>query len=260
MADDKNHLDHFEIDELDKAEEKKRSRRRKIISIASLLLILVVFVVFTMTVGSRLLDLVADSSKFRHWIEAQGIWGRFTFVGIMCLQVVVAIMPGEIIEIGAGYAFGAVEGMILCLIGAAIGSAIIYAFTKRYGIRMVEAFISRDKINSMKFIRDSKRLDVLVFILFFIPGTPKDVITYFIGLTPMSLRTFLIISSIARIPSVISSTIGGNALGMKNYTFAVLVFAITAVVSLIGLLIYNRISKQKEKDEDVHESSEHIDV
>jgi uncharacterized membrane protein YdjX (TVP38/TMEM64 family) len=258
--DDKSHSDSIEIDEIDEEEEKKLSRKRKIISIVSLLVIIIIFLAITFTVGNQLLELIADPKQFRHWIDAQGIWGRFTLVGIMCLQVVVAIMPGEVIEIGAGYAFGAVEGMILCLVGAAIGSAIIYAFTKRYGVRMVEAFISRDKINSMKFIKDSKRLDVLVFILFFIPGTPKDVMTYFIGLTPMSLRTFLIISSIARIPSVISSTIGGNALGMKDYTFAVLVFAVTAVVSLIGLLIYNKISKQKEKDEDIHDSSEHTDL
>jgi Uncharacterized conserved protein len=229
-------------------EDAKSVRRRKLISAASFLLLAVVFGAAYMTVGNQILALASDPNKFRLWIDSQGFWGRFTFIGIMCLQVVIAIIPGEIIEIGAGYAFGAVEGMLLCLAGAALGSAIIYLFTKRFGIKMVEAFVSQDKIKSLKFIKDAKRLDLLVFILFFIPGTPKDVLTYFIGLTPMSLRTFLIISSFARIPSVISSTIGGNALGMKDYTFAVLVFAVTAVVSLIGIVIYNKILKHKEKD------------
>lgn len=229
-------------------EDAKSVRRRKWISAASFLLLLIIFGALYMTVGNQILSLAADPDKFRLWIDAQGFWGWLTFIGIMCLQVVIAIIPGELIEIAAGYAFGAVEGMFLCLVGAALGSAIIYRFTKRFGIRMVEAFVSRDKINSLKFIKDSKRLDLLVFILFFIPGTPKDVLTYFIGLTPMSLRTFLILSSVARIPSVISSTIGGNALGMQNYTFAVLVFAVTAVISLIGVFIYNKILKHKEKE------------
>jgi uncharacterized membrane protein YdjX (TVP38/TMEM64 family) len=239
-------------------EDPKSARKRKWISAASFLLLLVIFGALYMTVGNQILTLASDPKQFRQWINSQGFWGWLTFIGIMCLQVVVAIIPGELFEIGAGYAFGAAEGMILCLVGAAIGSTIIYLFTKRFGIRMVEAFVSRDKINSLKFIKDSKRLDLLVFILFFIPGTPKDVLTYFIGLTPMSLRTFLILSSIARIPSVISSTIGGNALGMKDYTFAVLVFAVTAVISLIGILIYNKILKHKEKE--VENDAQHIDL
>ena len=117
---------------------------------------------------------------------------------------------------------------------------------------MVDAFISREKINSLKFIKSSRRLNLLMFILFFIPGTPKDLFTYFAGLTPMKLHTFLMISTIARIPSVITSTIGGHALGTQQYVFAAVVFAITIIVSLIGILVYRRISKQekeKEKEE-----------
>ena len=132
--------------------------------------------------------------------------------------------------------------MLLCLVGAALGSVIIYGLTKQFGIRMVEAFVSREKIQSLKFLQNTKKLNILIFILFFIPGTPKDLFTYFIGLTPMKLRTFLILSSIARIPSVISSTIGGEALGLQNYTFAIAVFILTAAISGIGLLIYRKIT------------------
>lgn len=234
--------------DLQKDEDPKQIKRRKIVSGISLLSIAVLFVIIAIAVGKPLLEFVSDSERFRLWVSSQGFWGRLSLIGLMCLQVVIAIIPGEVIEIGAGYAFGAIEGMFLCLIGAAIGSSIIFLFTKHFGIRMVEAFVSREKINSLKFIKDSKRLDVLIFILFFIPGTPKDIITYFVGWTPMKLRTFLILSSIARIPSVISSTIGGNAIGMKDYTFAVLVFVITAVISIIGVIIYNKILKHNKKD------------
>ncbi len=240
--------------DMPKVEDEKQIKHKKIVSGLSLLSIVIFFVIITITVGKPLLEFVSDSEKFRIWVDSQGFWGRLTLIGLMCLQVVIAIIPGEVIEIGAGYAYGAIEGMFLCLIGAAIGSAIIFLFTKHFGIKMVEAFISREKINSLKFIKDSKKLNLLIFILFFIPGTPKDVITYFVGLTPISLRTFLILSSIARIPSVISSTIGGNALGMKDYTFAILVFAITAVISIIGVIIYNKILKHNEKDGDKNDT------
>lgn len=231
-----------------KLDEKQYRRRRKIVSGISFALLCALFGVVCFY-AKPLLELVADPERFRVWIDSQGILGYVTFVAIMCLQVVIAVIPGEVVEIGAGYAFGAVPGMLLCLVGVAVGSTIIYGFTKLFGYKMVEAFISREKIGTLKFIRGSKRLNLLVFLLFFIPGTPKDVITYFIGLTPMKLRTFLLISSVARIPSVISSTMGGHALGLQNYMFAVMVFAITAAMSLIGILIYRRMCRRENQAE-----------
>ena len=226
-----------------KREDRQYKRRRRVISTLSFLLLCGLFgVVFFY--AKPLMELVADPERFRTWIAGQGLLGYVTFVAIMCLQVIIAIIPGEVVEIGAGYAFGAIPGTLLCLVGAAAGSAVIYGFIKVFGYKMVEAFISREKIQSLRFIQNSKRLNLLIFLLFFIPGTPKDIITYFIGLTPMKLGTFLLISSVARIPSVISSTMGGHALGMQNYMTAILVFVITATMSLIGILIYRKISSQ----------------
>ena len=86
-----------------------------------------------------------------------------------------------------------------------------------------------------------------MFILFFIPGTPKDIMTYFVPLTHMKLGHFLLLSGVARLPSVITSTVGGNALGSGNHWFAVAVFAITAVLSAAGIWMYRRIVKRKEE-------------
>ena len=84
------------------------------------------------------------------------------------------------------------------------------------------------------------------FLLLFIPGTPKDLVCYLAGLTDMKLTEFFIISVTARVPSVITSTVGGDALGLKNYTFAVIVFALTALISVAGILIYKRVCAKKE--------------
>lgn len=86
---------------------------------------------------------------------------------------------------------------------------------------------------------------MLCFLIFFIPGTPKDALTYFIPLTDMKLSTFLFITTIARIPSIITSTIGGHAIGVENYIFSILVFVITGIISLVGLYIYKKISQKK---------------
>ena len=232
----------------DPQDERKYLIRRRVVSIVSFLILIGFFAVVAVYVGKPMINLAKDPETFRLWVDSHGFGGKLAMVGMMVLQVVVAVIPGEALEIGAGYAFGAWEGLLLCLIGAAIGSAIIFFFVKLLGVKMVEAFISREKINSLKFIKSSRRLNLLIFI----PGTPKDLFTYFAGLTPMKLHTFLMISTIARIPSVITSTIGGHALGTQQYVFAAVVFAITIIVSLIGILVYRRISKQekeKEKEE-----------
>lgn len=228
-------------------QDKSYNKKRKIYGIISLVALVTFFIVIGIIAGKPMLDFISQPEKFQEWASSQGILGRLTIIGIMTLQVVFAAIPGEVIEIGAGYAFGAVEGTLLCIIGAAVGSVVIFYLTRLFGVKLVEIFISREKINSLNFIKDSKKLNLLIFILFFIPGTPKDLFTYFIGLTPMKLTTFLIISSIARIPSVITSTIGGNALGSQNYSFAVIVFAITAIMSIAGILVYRKISKKNNK-------------
>lgn len=229
---------------------KDYNKRRKIVSIVSFTVLAAFFAVITIVLWKPLTDTFSQPENFRTWVNSHGIMGRLAFIGIMALQIVFAVIPGEPIEIGAGYTFGSIEGMLLCLVGAAIGSAIVFSFVKLLGIRLVEAFISREKIYSMRFLKESKKLSLLTFIVFFIPGTPKDVITYFIGLTPMKLTTFLMISSIARIPSVITSTMTGDALGTQNYTMAIWVFVITAIISLIGAIVYNRISKRKQLEEE----------
>lgn len=185
-----------------------------------------------------MMDFLKDPVALKRHLEGYGIFGGFILVMIMCLQVVFVFLPGEIVEVLAGFVYGSIEGMFLCLIGAALGSIIIYLFVKKLGIRFIDRFLGKGKLDKVSFLRNNDKLDILIFIIFFIPGTPKDIITYFIPLTDMKLSKFLMITSVARIPSVISSTIGGNALGMAQYEFTIFVFAVTGIFSLIGLYFY----------------------
>ena len=171
--------------------------------------------------------------------------GRLAFVGISVLQILVAIIPGEPIELFAGYAYGFWLGTLLCELGIVIGGALVFGFVHRFGRKAVEVFFPREKIDSLRFLQNEQRLELWVFILFFIPGTPKDIMTYFVPLTHMKLGRFLLLSGVARLPSVITSTIGGNALGTGNRWFAVAVFAATAILSAAGVWIYRRICKRK---------------
>ena len=196
-------------------------------------------------VGKPMIEFVREPERFRAWVDSSGFVSRVIFVGMVIFQLIIALIPGEPLEMGAGYAFGAVEGTILCIIGCVIGSALVFLFVRRFGVKLVEVFFPREKIRSLRFLQDSRRLNLLTFIVFFIPGTPKDLLSYFIGLTDMKLGTWLLITAVARIPSIVTSTVTGDALGLKDYQFALIAFGVTLALSLIGILVYRRLSARR---------------
>ncbi len=247
-------------DSATKAAESKHKRSvgaKRAIAIVSLLVFVALMVWVTIYVGIPLLKELFGGTQateegigsFKRLVEQSPIKGRLVYIGIQILQVFVALIPGEVVEIAGGLAFGAIEGMALSLLGVAIASSIVFLLTKTLGVKFVELFVEREKIDSFKLISSDNRLNSLVFLVFFIPGTPKDMLTYLVGLTRMKLGTFLMLSLVARIPSVISSTWGGEALMKGDYKMAIIIFGVTAVVSAIGLLIYNRVSKKKKTAE-----------
>lgn len=196
-------------------------------------------------VGKPMVEFVREPERFRAWVDSSGFVSRVIFVGMVVFQLIIALIPGEPLEMGAGYAFGAVEGTILCIIGCVIGSALVFLFVRRFGVKLVEVFFPREKIRSLRFLQDSRRLNLLTFIVFFIPGTPKDLLSYFIGLTDMKLGTWLLITAVARIPSIVTSTVTGDALGLKDYQFALIAFGVTLALSLAGILVYRRLSARR---------------
>ena len=221
-------------------------RHKKVLGISSIIIAVFFSIAIFIFVGKPLVSFVSNPESFRQWVDNFGIWGRIIFVGMIILQVVVAIIPGEPFEIAAGYAFGAIEGTLLCLIGMIIGSIVIFLLVRKFGVMLVEVFFSRKKIESLKFLSDNRKLSSLFFIIMLIPGTPKDLLSYFAGLTKMKLTTWILIVSISRIPSIITSAIGGNALGEKKYIFAIIAFVVTIAISAVGLLIYNKIQAKNE--------------
>ncbi len=231
----------------DKAREEK-NKTQKALSI----FVLTLFGIFVLAVswfaGRPLVRFVSAPEAFRAWVDASGVWGRLAFVGMVVLQIIIAIIPGEPLEIGAGYAFGMLEGTLLCMAGAALGSAAVFLLVRRFGVRLVEVLYSRERIMSLRFLRDRKRMKVLAFLIMLIPGTPKDLLSYFMGLTDIKLSSWLLIATAARIPSIVTSTMGGGALGMKNYQFAALVFAATVVLSGAGFFVYKRIANVRRGD------------
>ena len=217
---------------------------KKTLAIIVFALVVLLMAVVCVFVGIPLARFVSKPDEFRVWINSFGVWGSLVFILLTAFQTIFAFIPGEPFELFAGYAFGFWQGTLFSLLGIIIGSIVVFLFTKKFGSKFVELFFSKEKIESIKFFKDKKKLYIITFIVFFIPGTPKDLLTYVSGLTPLKLWHWLLLTSIARIPSIVTSTISGNALGEQEYVYAIITFAVTLVISIIGLLIYNKINKE----------------
>ncbi len=227
-------------------DDKKKLFLKRILGIASLVIAFGLACLLAYYVLFRFFDL-KSSESFQTFIEGYGWKGWIVALGIQFLQVFVAIIPGEFVEVGMGLAFGPVEGAILCLAGVALASALLFVLIKKWGTKLVELFIDPKKINEFRFINSEKKLNTLVFILFLIPGTPKDLLTYVVPLTRMKLSEFLCITLIARIPSVVSSTAGGALFGNGNYISGIILLLITGAVSVGGICLYNFIMKKRSE-------------
>ena len=220
------------------------TRKSKRKSLAAVLVFCLLSAAALVLIGPPMVEFFKNPQQVRDWVEQKGAWAQIGFIGMVAVQVIIALIPGEPLEIAAGYAFGAVEGTLLCLVGIALGSSIVFWFVRILGMKAVQPFFSREEIENLPLLRNQHRLEVFAFLLFFIPGTPKDVMTWAVGLTPIKFSHWLFICFVARLPSVVTSTVGGAALGTQDYLMAVYVFAATLCISLAGLFVYQRIEKK----------------
>jgi len=180
-------------------------------------------------------------------ISSLGWKGVFFMLGVQILQVVVAVLPGEPIELLAGIIYGTWGGLLICMLGLLIGTSIVFFTVRALGKGFVEWMFSKDKVRKLSFLNNSKKLEMLTFILFFIPGTPKDILTYVSPLTKIRPRDFLFISIFARIPSVITSTYAGQTIIDGEWWKTVAMFVLMGIIGIAGILVNNSIIDKNNK-------------
>ncbi len=199
-------------------------------------------------------DYIKEPQLLRDAIGEHYVIGAVCLVLISAIQVIVALVPGEFVEIAAGYVFGGIGGSLLCLGGIVLGSSVTILLVRRFGRKFVYVFYPKEKLDSLPILNNPAKRNLLTFIIFVIPGTPKDLFTYAIGLTDMSIPLYIALTSFARFPSIIMSTMTGHAAGTKDYMLAVLFLLITAGISGTGLLVYRAIAKKHSKPKDDEDS------
>ncbi len=179
-------------------------------------------------------------------VRNAGPGGFFILLAIQFLQIVVAFIPGEVVQVAAGMIYGPWVGAFIIWLGCIISSAFIFVLVHKLGAPFVQAMVPEKYMGTFRKWETSEKFNAIIFILFLIPGLPKDVFTYLTPLTHMSLRNFMIISNVARIPGIVLSTYAAAGLVSGDIVQSVIIFAVTAVVAIVALIVYGRVTKKNK--------------
>ena len=230
--------------------EKKRRTADKLLGALPLLVFLAVMAVLTVVFWPEVMALGTEEGRvaFSALVSESGVFGWLIALGVQLLQIFLAFIPGEPVEILLGVLFGPWLGTLTCLFGIFLGTVTIYFLVRRFGVRFVKRVVGDKDFTKYKFLSDKRKIELTVFILFFIPGTPKDALTYVAPLAPIEGWKYLLIATFARIPSVITSTILGDSIKNGDYILAAAVFIITALISAAGFVLGSLYVKNKGKD------------
>lgn len=189
---------------------------------------------------------------FKEKIDKLGILGFLILFGLEVAQIFFVIIPGEPLEILAGMCYGSIGGTIFITISVFLITTIIFWLVRKYGKKLIyESFNKEkvDKIENSKIFKNPKKVELIMILLFLIPGTPKDLLVYIGGLLPVHPLKFILISTFARFPSVISSTLAGASIVKGNIKSSIIIYAITFLATAIILLIINILDKEKQTTE-----------
>ncbi len=209
----------------------------KIIIIIITILICIGMIFYFLPIMKSLVTM-QGKEEYKEKIQTAGIEGVFIIIGLEIAQIFLFVLPGEPIEILAGMCYGGFWGTILIMISVVLCAIIIYLLVGKFGRSFIYSFCNEEQIKKMensKIFKNAKNIEFVMLLLFFIPGTPKDLLTYLAFILPIKPTRFIIISTIARFPSIISSTIAGEHIASGNIYMAIIIYSITFL--LVGIVI-----------------------
>ena len=190
--------------------------------------------------------------EFKNKLDGMGAGKFWILFALEIAQILLVVLPGEPLEILAGMCYGTIGGTIFIMATVCLTTTIVFLLVRKYGRAYVEEFFSKekiDKIENSKFFKDPKNIEIIMTILFIIPGTPKDLLVYIGGLLPIKPVRFILISTFARFPSVITSTLMGASLLNGNITMSIIIYIATFLLTLIFIFIVDKFDRNKVASE-----------
>lgn len=186
--------------------------------------------------------------EFKEKLDSLGFSKVLVLFALQLVQILLVFIPGEPLEILAGLCFGTFLGTIFVYISVGLVTALVFFLVRKYGRAYVEKVFKKekiDKIENSKFFKNPKNIELVMLVLFLIPGTPKDLLVYLGGLLPIKPLRFILISVFARTPSIISSTLVGSSILNGDIITSIIIYGITFLIAFAIIFIVNKFDKNK---------------
>ena len=228
--------------------------KRKIFKILLTILSLVLFVGLIIYLLPMMKGILTQDGRiaFKERLDGMGAGKFWIMFALEAAQILLVVLPGEPLEMLAGMCFGTIGGTIFIMATVCFTTTIIFLLVRKFGRAYVEEFFKKDKLDKIensKFFKNPKNIEIIMTILFIIPGTPKDLMVYLGGLLPIKPLRFIMISTFARFPSVITSTLMGASILNGNIKFSVIVYIVTFLITLIFIFVVNKFDKNNVTSE-----------
>ncbi len=236
---------------MDKHRKDKIHKRIKVIStilkFALLLLIIIGLPLYIYFFEPQLIDSMSSMENVNALFEHYHAESILVYIGAQILQIIICVIPGQWLQFAAGYMYGFWLGFLYSIIGAAIGSVVTYYLAKLLGRDAMHLIFGEARINEFIHKLNSKKAIVIVFLIFLIPGVPKDLCNYAAGISEMKLKPFLIVSLVGRSPGMMGSLLIGRQIEAGNYTGAIVVAAVAVILCVVGIIMRKRLTGWMDK-------------
>lgn len=169
------------------------------------------------------------------------------YISFQVIQIVISVIPGQVVQMAAGYLFGFWQALLFALTGAVIGTSISFGLAKLLGRDFLHIFFGEEKMSYYIKRLNSKRAYTLVFFLYLIPGLPKDMISYAAGASEMRFKAFITLSTVGRFPGMIGCLLMGTMAESENYVGVGIIGAVAIVVCMFCLIFRKKINTKLDK-------------
>lgn len=230
-----------------------RDEKMKLVTrgiVLGVMLALMVAATIALIPAIKVLKTDEGMNSLLNYIESKKTLGILIFIGIQALQVIIPLIPP--IQIIGGLLFGSVMGSVYSCIGIYLGMSIVFCIVRVFGYPIVEALIDGKDLKKFKFLEDSSKVEIIFFILYFIPGMPKDTLSFVAPLTNVKPKHYFLYVLPARFPLMILAAVFGASVRNGDYTFSVILCIIMIDLGFLGILFRDKIMScvQKLKPEE----------
>lgn len=222
-------------------------RNRRVAVLVALLAFVGIVGVLALLFGRDVLAFLTDGRRVQEQVDRMGPLASVVFGALVVIQEVTVLVPSEPLELAAGYAFGFWKGSLIYLAASVVGCIAIIAVVRFGGDRVLELILTSKRRAQLARLREAQKFDLAILVCFFIPGVPKDLMAYlaaFAGMRPVHL---VAITTAGRLPSVLAVTLASSFAAAGDWRATALVFGVTAVAVVVGVLLYHRFKRHHAK-------------